>query len=141
MRKQYLERPRSRHSGRALTIIFGALPATFYCYYAFLAFRVGLSQNGLAQLLLIGFALGGCYGTIALWRVAFGCRKWLDVVGLVVGVVAMLPILILTWDRQYGIAAASPVLVATIWLLSFLFRRDALSTKRRGSLKLSNRVN
>lgn len=117
MAKELLETRASRRRGRVPIVIFGALPATFFCWYAILAIRAGASLNSPDEYLPFAFGIGGIYGTVALWRVSFGCKTRFDKAGLFVGFVAMLPMFLLNRNNLTGAAAASPMIVALVWLL------------------------
>ena len=66
--------------GRYLTILFGALPATYLCSLALIGiiFGFGAALDGeTAGLLVGGWGLAGIYGTLSLWAVGFGfVRTW-----------------------------------------------------------------
>lgn len=113
---------------RVLTLVFGAIPATFYCGFAVLALILGLimlpSPFGFLMVLLGG---AGALGTYSLWMIVFGFWSRLISYGLVTGIVAMLPFLIFprlafdisaSWVGSVAsfLLKVSPVCVALVWL-------------------------
>ncbi len=128
--------------GRALTIVAGAVPATYLCFFAYLVLMVGfmtLASGDLVGLVLVLWALAGFHGTISLWAVGFGVvRRW-SVAGLLLGTLALLPFggPYLAGARSTGLDGnpdgmmfVSPILVALAWLCTLAsrsFRRPAVN--------------
>ena len=131
---------------KTLTVVFGAIPATLFCWWAFLAILAGASQiASLGGVLFVLFGSAGLYGTYALWMVALGRESKAIVAGLVFGVVAMIPPLLTpstilpdsdSWNGVSLTTAleASPLIVAIAWLTYFFlkagFRADQPAAAR-----------
>ncbi len=123
----------------ALTILAGAVPATYLCLMAYVVLVLGygavLSGDALG-LVLILWALAGFYGTLSLWAVGFGfVRPW-SVTGLILGTVALLPMggPVLTGTESRGLDGnpdemmfVTPILVAVAWLIVLMVRAFALA--------------
>ena len=84
----------------------------------------------LGGVLLVLFGSAGLYGTYSFWMVAFDRKAKGIVAGLLVGSIAMVPMLLIPssiipasefWDGRLLTTAleASPVIVAVVWLIHF----------------------
>ncbi len=88
-------RPHQAFTAAALTILFGALPASFLSYVALVAiyFGAGIITDGSIApgsfLVLWGGA--GIYGTISLWFAAFQKFSRPVIAGLIFGLLAIFP--------------------------------------------------
>ena len=85
----------------ALVILFGALPASLWAYFAGIVFAVGLygiTENPWQGLQTMAWGAGGVLGTLALWITAFKIRfqrrlaAFAAVACLIAGVCAMAPL-------------------------------------------------
>ena len=80
----------------ALTILFGAIPATYLSWWALLGVYIGVIGvvNGtfLSGAVFIIWGAAGLYGTLSLWLIAFNRPSNFVVMGLFLGSVAILPI-------------------------------------------------
>lgn len=120
--------------GRALTVLVGAIPATYLCVTASLGALIGFATmlgGEPAGFLFLLWALAGFYGTLSLWAVGFGFVRGWSIAGLVVGTIALLPIagLFLTDETSEGlhedpegILFLSPIVVALSWLVVLIAR-------------------
>ena len=80
----------------ALILFFGALPASILSLYAGLGvvFAVGGVASGELGALFLGlWGAAGIYGAIALWVAAFGSMTRFVYVGLLLGTIAIVPII------------------------------------------------
>ena len=126
MSKRYVQRqtdPEFRN--RLLVLAFGAVPATLTCGFALLAFIVGIaSLPSPAGFLMVFLGGAGILGTYSLWMIVFGFWSRIIAFGLVAGIVAMLPLLLvkgLPFAEWFGVSGAtllklSPLIVALVWL-------------------------
>ena len=129
--------------GRALTVLVGAVPATYLCITAFMGAVIGfvtMLGGEPAGFLFLLWALAGFYGTLSLWAVGFGFVRGWSIAGLVVGTIALLPIAVLFLTDETssglredpeGILFVSPVVVALAWLV-VLAARGFLQPTRSG---------
>ncbi len=116
---------------RPLTIVFGALPATWLGIFACTGVWLGIVSliANVASGDLIGtggslliFAWGalGLYGAIALWAVGLGFVNTFSTLGLVAGLLAAFPLvmfMVLTGDMGLSeIAVLLPTVVGSAWL-------------------------
>ena len=129
---------------RVLTIIFGALPATYMSLWALLGVLAGIASlltlNWVFALATLPLSVAGLFGTAALWAVAFDRRDARVVKGLFAGVAAMLFIIIWIGAGNVisGIATqplltvfVSPLPVGAFWLVALLaFEPAAFETRR-----------
>ncbi len=117
---------------RPVTIVFGALPATWLCLWVMVGMGYGLVLivEGVAsfdiEMLAGGFIMLwwgslGIYGTISLWAVGLGFTGTRWRLGLLLGTIAILPLLIaglfagaLGWS---SIPVVLPPIVACFWLM------------------------
>ncbi len=124
---------------RPLTIVFGALPATWLCIWALvgMAYSAVLLVEGVASLdiemLAAGFILlwlgyFGLYGTVSLWAVGLGFTGTLWRLGLLMGMIAISPLLVagfLFGDLGLStIPVYLPPVVASVWLIELHGRTD-----------------
>jgi hypothetical protein len=120
----------------ALTILFGAIPATIMCMLPFGLILVGsyeLSQNMISRgLFSILYAFAAIFGTVSLWAVALRGPSPLVVLGLAVGIATISPFTFAVLSdpfpiygsaHLFAISTVSPPIVAFYWLASFLFDR------------------
>ena len=119
---------------KALTIVAGAMPATYLCYLAAIAVWIGILGTiggDSTGLILAAWGLMGLYGTASLWAVGFGYLRRFTVIGLVIGILAIMPFLgfllpfggvseILLAGR--GFVFLGPFVVAVGWLLALAFQ-------------------
>ncbi len=113
--------------GRALTILVGAMPATYLSLTAAIGVVIGfiaLAHGESGAFLLIIWGGGGIYGTLSLWAAGLGSlRPWV-VVGLSVGTAAILPLalmavsglIFLIPDDLWAVTLFGPLVVAITWL-------------------------
>jgi len=122
----------------SLTILFGAIPATYLCVVP--AFFVGLGAYELTDgyrfdegfpssfTLLVLYCLAALYGTSSLWLVPFTGPKQFVIVGLAAGMLVISPFTYSTifqqwlYDRDdwaYSISTVLPFVVALCWLTAF----------------------
>lgn len=147
--KRLIQRSNAAFPVRSLTVVFGALPATMFSWFAVLAIMAGLSQIAGGGIVFVTIGMAGLYGTVSLWAVAFGKDSKAVVIGLISGSLAMVfPLLVPSSivPDMLGIDGralttfleASPVVVALIWLVYFFLRsgareiasRDAASSRK-----------
>ncbi len=119
---------------RPLTIVFGALPATWLAIFAGMAvyagglalvawITTGVFHTLLLAILLTCWGVLGLYGTMSLWAVGLGFtgELWRD--GLKAGIVAAFPILISVMVfGNFDLSASAALLataVAIFWLVEF----------------------
>ena len=124
----------------SLIVLFGALPATWLCWFAFLglwAFLPELMKGHFAALLFVAWGIFGFFGAISLWLAAFGKRGTIVCCGLIAGSVAVIPILANAtfqgngWTgKSINIAAMTTVAVASILLLATAKRKLEQSLKK-----------
>ena len=117
-----------------MTILAGALPATYLCFQAYLALVFGfflVVTGNLTGLILFVWGLAGLYGTLSLWVVAFGLVRGWSIAGLLAGTLAILPFsgpyMDLDSPRSVGanpdaLIYLGPTLVALVWLCTLLVR-------------------
>ncbi len=119
--------------GRALTILVGAMPATYLSLTAVLGVIIGVmaladGETGASFLVLWGGA--GIYGTLSLWAVGLGSLRLWVVVGLAIGTAAILPLAslavssigFLSPDDLWALIVIGPLVVAIAWLGVAIFR-------------------
>ncbi len=116
---------------RVLTIVFGALPATWLSLWALLgmAFALAAIMSGaLSAILFVIWGVAGIRGTITLWSLGFGAMRPDHVRGLVIGVVAILPLIpptvpwmleLSAFAHPFAVPSVLPLLVAVAWLIVF----------------------
>lgn len=119
---------------RPLAIVFGALPATWLCFWAVLGMAWGfvLVFEGVASaeikmvaggILMLGWGSLGVYGTVSLWAVGLGFdgARWRR--GLMAGIIGAFPIvamMVLSGAFELsGLAALMPTVIAVLWLIDF----------------------
>lgn len=129
---------------RWLTILFGALPASFLCFFAAMALSYGLGalfgRNSYEGLILTIWGAAGIYGTGALWVVAFRKPGRRVLAGLIVGIAAMVPLVLSVNPLELFfrdrleflmiLAGYSPIVVATYWLVDAFFGLPRRRTNR-----------
>lgn len=146
--RRYVKNSQSAFPRKTLTIVFGAIPATMFCWWALIAIVAGVSQIlSVGGALLVLFGSAGLYGTFSLWLVAFGRETKCVIVGLLVGSVAMVPLLLVPssiipssdlWNGRFltTVLEASPVIVAVAWLIYFFldssFRSQSQERRQNG---------
>ncbi len=113
---------------RLLTIVFGALPATWLCIWAAYAIMLGaaaLLGGAVAGAVIIVWGVAGMYGTAGLWGIGLGFVGPGQTKQLIVGVIAILPVAIAVdplnlepndFLNPLIVSAILPLIVATIWL-------------------------
>ena len=113
--------------GRLLTILAGAIPATYLSFIAAFGVYFGalaVLEGEMGGWLLVVWGGAGIYGTLCLWAVSFGqTRAWV-VAGLVVGTIALAPLALLaasslgSWspDDLEAMTLIGPIVVAISWL-------------------------
>ena len=72
----------------AVTILAGAVPATYLCFFAYLVLMFGfygVLAGDVMGFVLILWALAGFHGTLSLWAVGFGFVRGWSVAGLLLG--------------------------------------------------------
>ena len=131
---------------RSLTILAGAVPATYVCFFAYLVAMLGfvaLMSGYAVGLVLILWALAGFYGTLSLWAVGFGFIRGWSVAGLLLGTIALFPIAgpFLTGDTLKGlyqdpdtIVFVSPIVVAVSWLVVIVVRSFLEPIRKRDAV-------
>lgn len=117
---------------RPLTIVFGALPATWLAFFAGLGVYLGglalieaVTTGSFGSLLLAVVAASwgalGLYGAISLWAIGLGFTGDLWRNGLKAGIIAASPILlslvIFGGLDLSALAAVLAIVVATLWLV------------------------
>lgn len=113
---------------RIATVLFGAVPATYLCLWAYVFMMLGfltLLSGRIVGVYFVASGLAGFYGTLSLWGIAFGVvRRW-SVLGLVVGTLAVLPFAVPVLSYWmfgtlvagfHGLLFIGPLLVAITWL-------------------------
>ncbi len=146
--RRYVRSSRSGFPRKTLTIMFGAIPATMFCWWALIAIVAGVTQIlSIGGALLVLFGSAGLYGTFSLWLVAFGRESKSVIAGLLVGSVAMVPLLLIPssiipaselWNGRLltTVLEASPVIVAVAWLIYFFldssFRSQSPERQKNG---------
>ncbi len=134
--KRYIENTGFKLPVRILTIVFGAIPATVFSYYAVLVVIVGASAFASGGIVFVAFGVAGIFGTVSLWTIAFGKDSKVFIVGLIAGSLAMLlPLsapssIVPDMPGVNGRAVttfleASPIVVALCWLGYFFLRSGA----------------
>ncbi len=117
---------------RPLTIVFGALPATWLCIWAVVGMVFGLSLvvEGASSFdiemlaggfLLLGWGYLGLYGTVSLWAVGIGFTGIRWRLGLLLGIIAVSPLFVaglIFGDLSLStIPVFLPPIVACLWLI------------------------
>ena len=126
---------------RPLTIVFGALPATWLGIFAAMGVWLGvitfianvtsgdLMGTGGAVLISVWSTLG-LYGVIALWAVGLGFVNTFSMLGLVAGLLAAFPFvmfIVLTGDMGLSeITVLLPTIVGSAWLYRMHAGGDAV---------------
>lgn len=126
---------------RLLTLLCGALPATWLGAYAAVLAGEALRQlaDGIVALNFTQAGWGlfclswsglGLYGTISLWAVGIGFHHRFWLIGLASGGLAALPfvlIFVLTgYTGLFEFLVLAPTVVASLWLYASRSRRDRL---------------
>ncbi|MDJ0910129.1 MAG: hypothetical protein QNI99_13110 [Woeseiaceae bacterium] len=119
--------------GRALTILIGAMPATYLSLTAVFGVIIGVmaladGETGASLLVLWGSA--GIYGTLSLWAAGLGSLRLWVVVGLAAGSAAILPLTsmafsslgFLSFSDLWTLILIGPLVVAIAWLGVATFR-------------------
>ena len=116
---------------RLMTIVFGALPATWLSIFAGMGVWLGaitfvanlLSgdlMGVLGSILIVVWSVLGLYGAIALWAVGLGFVNAFSMQGLLAGLLAAFPFvmfILLTGDLDLpALTVLLPTLVGSVWL-------------------------
>ena len=124
---------------RPLTIVFGALPATWLGVFAAMGVLAGALMlianimsldffGALGSLLIFAWSLLGLYGAISLWAVGVGFLNAFWLTGLIAGLLSAFPFvmfIVLTGDMGLPeITVLLPALVASAWLYRTHARGD-----------------
>lgn len=134
--KRYRENAGIKFPSRSLTILFGAFPATVFCWQAAWGVAAGLQSISGAGAFFLFFGIAGILGTYSLWSVALGSETRFVVWGLIAGLVAMTPLLLVPSSILPDIQGidkvaattlleASPMVVALIWLINLFLKSGA----------------
>ena len=126
---------RSRNSAGAawhlLTIVFGALPATWLGVFAAMGVWLGAATlianltsldffGTLGSLLIVAWSLLGLYGALSLWAIGVGFLNVFSAMGLVAGLIAAFPFvmfIVLTGDMGLPeLSVLFPTAVGCAWL-------------------------
>ncbi len=123
---------------RILTIVFGALPATWLSLWAAagvfwgIIFAIAGAPIGLPTAI---WGLAGLYGTVSLWAVGLGFVNRTSIRGLAVGTAAILPLTLAgllgnSWSidgfNPLYVASVLPPIVACAWLVDAARNGDYL---------------
>ena len=124
---------------RPLTIVFGALPATWLCVWVVVGMVYGLALlvEGVASFdiemlsggfIMLGWGYLGIYGTVSLWAVGLGFTGVRWRLGLLLGIVAIFPLFVLSLFEG-GLSLSTipvflPPVVACLWLIELHGRPD-----------------
>ncbi len=136
---------------RVLTIVFGAVPATWLSLWAAagvfwgVVFTIAGAHIGL---LAAVWGLAGLYGAASLWAIGLGFMNRTSIRGLVVGTAAIVPLTLASlsghswpndWLNSFYVASILPAIVAVAWLVDAARKGDYLvlfvSSASRGSEK------
>ena len=144
---------------RLLTIVFGALPATWLGVFAAMGIWTGalmvignltaLDLFGvLGSLVIFVWSLLGLYGAVSLWAVGVGFVNSFSTMGLVAGLIAAFPFvmfIVLTGDLGIGgLSVLFPTIVGCAWLMGLHssdsnrdvddeLERDLVELRKRGT--------
>ena len=115
---------------RILTLVFGALPATWLCIWAAYGMTLGAAavlSGAIVGVFIILWGLAGMYGTIALWSLGLGFVRPDHTKRLIVGAIALLPVavgidpLVLQPEdflNPFVVSAILPLVIALCWLVA-----------------------
>jgi hypothetical protein len=125
-----------------LTIVLGAIPATYLFLFALLAVVLGgsvmLDGSIVVGAAFLVFGIAACYGTVSLWAIGFREITPTTKFGLLAGLIALVAGLALNYapkdlsvmfGSKFFVVALGPFVVASCWLISFVVRQ--LATRRR----------
>lgn len=125
---------------RPLTIVFGALPATWLAVFAALGVYLGglaliesVTTGSFVSLILAIVAASwgvlGLYGALSLWAIGLGFTGDLWLGGLKAGIIAVIPILLsLVFFGGFDVSALAAILatvVAVFWLVELPDRPES----------------
>ena len=130
---------------RVLTILLGAVPASVLSVWALFGLLIGASvvlEGEWSSAIFVVWGFAGICGAVALWAVGFGCDEAGCMLGLAIGVTAILPFAVridphrMFHGGEIDLAAAAclaPLVIGVAWLLAFLAAcvRDRLRVLRR----------
>ena len=127
---------------RPLTIVLGALPATWLGIFAAMGVWIGVItvvanvtsgdlMGTAGAVLIVMWSTLGLYGAVALWAVGVGFVNTFSMLGLVAGLLAAFPFvmfIVLTGDMGLSeIAVLLPTVVAGAWLYRMHAGDDAVA--------------
>ena len=113
---------------RIATIVFGALPATWLCFWAACGMALGAAAmlvDAIGGIFLIIWGLAVMYGTVALWGLGLGLARTDRTKRLIVGAIAILPMTIgvdplnlepRDFLNPFVFSAILPLVVTVLWL-------------------------